>query len=124
MANPDLIKNFKAEAAITKYTIVKMGSADGQVLQAAAVGDKIVGVTTDIDAAINERCDVIFGGEAEVVFGGAVTRGDLLTTDANGRAVTAAPAAGTNNRIVGIALVSGVLGDVGRILVQPGSFQG
>ena len=124
MANPDLIRNFKAEGAIPKFTIVKSGSADGQMLSAAAVADKLMGIATDIDAAINERVDVILGGVADVLYGGAVTRGDPVTTDANGRAVTAAPAAGVNNRIIGFALVSGVLGDVGQINVLPGFMQG
>jgi hypothetical protein len=124
MANPDLIRNFKAEAAIAAYRIVKAGAADGQVAQAAAVGDKSVGVSTDIAAAINERCDVILGGVADVQYGGAVTRGDLVTSDANGKAVAAAPAAGANNRIVGVALVSGVLDDIGQVNVVPSMMQG
>ncbi len=122
--NPTLVKNFKAEAAINKFRIVKMGAADSQVLQGAAATDALVGVSTDIGAAINERCDVILGGEAEIEFGGNVTRGALLTSDASGRAVTAAPSAGNNNRIIGVALVSGVSGDIGRVMVSQGSVQG
>lgn len=124
MSNMNLARNFKAEAAIPAYTIVKLGSADGQVLAAAAATDKLVGVTTDIDAAINDRCDVILSGAADVLYGGNVTRGDQLTADASGRAVTAAPAAGANNRIIGIALLSGVAGDVGQMGIAPGSLQG
>jgi hypothetical protein len=124
MANPNLIRNFLAEAAVNAFRIVKAGAADGQVLQAAAVGDKSIGVSTDIAAAINERCDVIMDGIADVTYGGAVTRGDLLTSDANGKAVTAAPGAGTNNRIIGIAVVSGVLDDVGQVNIAPSMMQG
>ncbi|MDP2805450.1 MAG: DUF2190 family protein [Gallionellaceae bacterium] len=124
MSNANLVKNFKAEAAIAAFTIVKHGAADGQVLTAAAVADKLFGVSTDIPAAINERCDVILGGLADVLYGGAVTRGDLLTSDASGRAVAAAPAAGTNNRIIGMAVVSGVLGDIGQVDINQGMMQG
>lgn len=124
MSNPDLIRNFKAEAAVAAFRIVKAGAADGQVLQAAAVGDKSVGVSTDIGAAINERCDVIMGGIADIQYGGAVTRGDLLTSDANGKAVTAAPAAAANNRIIGVAVTSGVLDDIGQVNVVPSMLQG
>jgi len=124
MANPNLIRNFKAEAAVGKFLIVKLGAADGQVLQGAAVADKLIGVSTDIDAAINERCDVILDGVADVIYGAAVTRGDLLTTDANGKAVTAAPGAGVNNRVIGTALVSGVLNDVGQVNIMPSMMQG
>ena len=124
MSNANMIRNFKAEGVIPAFTIVKMGSADGQILAAAAATDKLMGVTTDIGAAINERADMIMGGVADVLFGGAVTRGDPLTSDASGRAVTAAPAAGANVRLIGFALVSGVLGDVGQIEVKQGLMQG
>lgn len=124
MANATLIKSFKAEAAVNKCRIVKMGAADGQVVQGAAATDALIGVSTDIDAAINERCDVIMSGEADIEFGGTVTRGALLTSDASGRAVAAAPSAGNNNRTIGVALVSAVVGDIGRMQISQGSVQG
>jgi len=124
MGNPTLTKNAKAEAAVPAFTIVKFGAADGQVLPAAAVTDKLVGVSTDIAAAINERCDFIVDGIADVLYGGTVTRGDPLTSDASGRATTAAPGAGTNNRIIGIAMVSGVVGDIGSVKMSQGMVQG
>ncbi|MGE0388447.1 MAG: capsid cement protein [Gammaproteobacteria bacterium] len=122
--NPVLTKSFLAQAAITKYRIVKPGSADGQVLQAAAVGDAMIGVANEIDAAIGERIDVVLVGIADVEYGGTIARGDLLTSDANGKAVAAAPAAGTNNRIVGVALVAGVSGDIGSCVVSQSRPQG
>lgn len=124
MSNPNSIRNFLAEGAIAAFTIVKPGANDGGVLAAAAATDKIIGVSTDIAAASGERCDVILGGVADVLFGGAVTRGDPLTADASGRAVTAAPVAGTNNRLIGFALVSGVLGDVGQVDLAQSVMQG
>ena len=124
MSNIIMAKNAKAEAAVPAFTIVKYGAADAQVLPAALATDKLIGVTTDIAALINERCDVITNGRAEVLYGGAVTRGDQLTADASGRAVTAAPVAGVNNRIIGVAAVSGVLGDVGLVDIFPSTLQG
>lgn len=122
--NANYIRSFKAEAAITKYRIVKGGAGAGGLLQAAAVGDKLIGVSTDIDAANGERCDAILAGPADVEYGGAVAVGDLLTSDANGKGVVAAPAAGVNNRTIGIALVAGAAGDIGLIEVTQGSVQG
>jgi hypothetical protein len=124
MSNPNMIRNFKAEAAIAAFTIVKHGTADGQVVPAAAVSDKLLGVSTDVAPAITERCDVILGGIADVLYGGTVARGDILTSDASGRAVTAAPAAGTNNRVIGVAMVSGVVGDIGQVDINQGMMQG
>lgn len=124
MANPILIKSYVAEAAVTKYRIVKFGAADGKVLHAAAVGDAMFGVTGSLGAAIDERVDITEAGEAEVEYGGAVVRGDWLTSDANGKAVAAAPAAGINNSVIGRAKVSGASGDIGTVLMAPGRIQG
>jgi len=124
MNNPLLIKNFKAGAALTKFRIVKFGADQNTVIAGAAVADALLGVQDSLDVALGERVDVILSGVAEVEYGGAVTAGDLLTTDANGRAVPAAPAAGVNNRIIGVAMETGVLGDIGSVLIQPGRIQG
>lgn len=124
MANPDLIKAFTAETAVTARRIVKFGTADGNVIQAAAVTDGLMGVSDPLGGALNARVEVILDGIAEVEYGGNVTRGDLLTTDANGKAVTAAPITGTNNRIIGQAMVSGMLGDIGLVHIEPGQIQG
>lgn len=120
-----LIKSLEATAAITKRRLVKFGAADGAGVQAADATAFIVGVSSDVDTAIGERCSVLSTGcIADVEYGGNVTRGDPLTSDANGKAVAAAPAGGTNNYIVGFAEVSGVSGDIGSVYVVPGRVQG
>lgn len=124
MPNPGLIKSYVAEAAVAAYRLVKPGTADGNVVQAAAVGDAIIGVSGMVAGDLGKRVDIIHGDTAEVEFGGTVTRGDWLTSDANGKAVAAAPAAGTNNNVIGRALVSGVSGDIGLCLIAPGRIQG
>ena len=124
MSNIILVKNNIADAVIPAYTLVKYGTADGHIIPAAAVLDSILGISTDIPAAIGDRCDVIVEGVADVIYGGTVTRGDLLTTNATGQAVTAAPAAAANNRIVGVAVVSGVLNDIGQVKISQGMMQG
>lgn len=121
---PGMAKNFKAEAAVTRRRFVKFGAADTAVVQAAASADSIFGVSSEIDAAIGEPCDVFLSGLPEIEYGGNVTRGDLLTADAQGRAVVAAPAAGVNARTGGVAMVSGVVGDIGLICLSPGRVQG
>jgi hypothetical protein len=63
-------------------------------------------------------------GLADVTAGGTVTRGAPLTSDATGRAVVAAPAAGSNVRLIGFARQAAVVGDVFEIVVSPGLMQG
>ena len=123
--NPTLIKNFSAEAAIAAYRIVKFGADDDSVVQAAAVGDSLLGVVDQPGgAALGDRCDVVLAGITEVEFGGIVARGGAVTTDADGKAVAAAPATGVNNNVIGYALVSAVSGDVAPVRLAPHSMQG
>lgn len=125
MSNPTLIQNFKAGAAIAKHRIVKFGADDSHVIQGAAATDALFGVADSLGAAAAEdRVDVQLAGVVTVDFGGTVTRGGLVTSDATGQAVAAAPSAGVNNRVIGIALVSAVDGDLGPVLLQPGQIQG
>jgi hypothetical protein len=121
--NAEFNKGFIAGGAIAAKRLVKFGAADNTVVQSAAVADFSIGVS-DLAAASAEHVTVVMGGIAIVEYGGAVTRGAILTTDATGKAVVAAPAAGVNNRTIGIAMVSGVSGDLGSVLLQPGTFQG
>lgn len=116
-------KGFKAGAAVAAKRIVKFGSSDTEVIQGALATDSLIGVA-DLAAASGGEVDVIMGGVAIVEYGGNVTRGQLLTADANGKAVAAAPSAGVNNRIIGIAMVSGVSADLGSVLISPCNLQG
>jgi Uncharacterized conserved protein (DUF2190) len=124
MSNTSMVKNFIAGSAVPAFSIVKTGASDGVVGCAAAVADFIIGVSTDIPAVIGERCDVILSGIADVVYGGTVTRGDWITCDSSGRAVTAAPAAGINHNVIGRAFVSGVIGDIGSVVISQSRIQG
>lgn len=124
MSNPLMTKQEVAEAAINTYRIVKFGSTDDFVVQAAAVGDSMIGIVENVSPAIGERCAVVMAGIAELTLGGTVTRGGLITSNGTGQGVAAAPAAGVNNNVIGRALASGLSGDVIPVLICPGSVQG
>lgn len=125
--NIGLVKPFLAGAAIQPARLVKHDSDDRTVIQGAAAADAVFGVSDNTPigaAAAGDRVDVVMSGIAPVVYGGTVTRGQLLMSDSTGRAITATAAAGTNVRTAGVAMVSGVVGDIGDISLSPGSFQG
>lgn len=122
--NNGLTKSYNAAAAVTANSIVKPGSNDYDVVLGAAASDALIGVTTEVAAASGERCDVIQEGIADLKINGTIARGGLVTSDASGLGVAAAPSAGTNNRIIGIALISGVAGDIIPVQLSPGSVQG
>ena len=123
--NQLIVKTFVAGGAIAHRRFVKMGASDGVVVQGAAAADAIVGVT-DCPGGVaqGERVDVVLLGWSDVEFGGTVARGTLLVSDASGRAVAAAPAAGANAGVGGRTLSSAVLGDIIPVLVNPGQIQG
>ncbi len=124
MSNPVLYKAFVASGAINPYRIVRLTSAD-LVEQAAAVGNTLIGVNSDLAIVSGERVEVMLMGIAWVEAGAAIAVGLPVTTDSVGRAVAAAPAAGVNNRIIGFALEAAVAaGDQIRVLLSPGQVQG
>lgn len=113
---------FTSGAAIAPRRFVKF-SADRTVIQATAATDAIIGVSDSVGAsAAGQTVDVYqLGTHIEVDAGGNLTRGGEITSDANGKAVTAAPAAGATCRTAGIVQASYVAGDVAEYLASPGS---
>lgn len=134
MRHHDLVHNFTAEGNIKPWRIMKFGAADYGVLQASAATDNMFCVSyfpqafndpmrpgqslADVQVIAGERLDGVMTHVAHVEYGAAVTRGQWLTSDAQGRAVPAVPGAGV--RVIGMAMISGVLGDIGSVWIQPG----
>jgi hypothetical protein len=118
------LKNFKAETAVPRHRICKFGASDTAVVLATAAADLSFGVSAEIDAAIGEPCDVAIMGLVPVTYGGVVARGNLLTSDALGRAVAAAPGAGVSVEVIGRAMIAGVLGDIGSVNLSPSRVRG
>jgi len=124
VSNPLMFKAFTAGGAINPYRIVRLSAAD-TVVQAAAATEGLFGVNSDLTIVSGERVEVMTDGIAFVEAGAAVTISSLITADASGRGVTAAPGAGVNNRVIGVALdAASAAGDVIRVLLSPGSVQG
>ncbi len=125
MSNLQLAKNYIADVAIPAFRIVKPGTADDRITLATASGDALIGTTTDISAAIGERCDVQLCEVAYIEMGAAVTRGAFITSDATGRGIAAAPAVGVNASVIGRALETATAaGDIIRVMQSIGQIQG
>ena len=121
--NPILEKEYLADGAVSAFRILKAGTNDDDAAQATGVGENYLGVSQHA-AADNADVRVMEIGISKVEYGGTVSYGDPLTSDANGKAVAAAPATGVNNSIIGYARAAGVSGDIGRTLISPGINQG
>jgi GNAT superfamily N-acetyltransferase len=119
-----MFKAFTAGGAIAPYRIVRITSAD-HVEQAAAVLHTLIGVNSDLAIASGERVEVMTHGIAYVEAGAAVAVGVFVSTDSQGRGIAAAPAAGANQRVIGVALeAASAAGDVIRVLLSQGQIQG
>jgi len=128
-----LIKNYTAAATVTVRRCVKFDATtpNPNVQPAAAATDAIVGISTMVGdsggatVAAGNRVDVVLNGVTEAEAGASFAAGVLLSSDASGRVITAAASAGSNVRVVGVALQpAGAAGDIVQVSVQPASFQG
>jgi hypothetical protein len=105
-------KSFAGQGAIAACSVLIFGTADNTVALATGSTSKIIGTSDNLDHTDGEMVDVEVRPMGEVKLGAAVTRGDRLTSNASGLAVTAAPAAGVNAQTFGIAAKSGVANEV------------
>ena len=95
-----------------------------------------MGVAAHKAAAAEDSIRVIMGEIAEIKLGGTVTRGDILTSDADGKAVAVTQHTHTENtagsytqnattgaaatiRAIGMAMKSGVLDDLIPVKINP-----
>lgn len=124
MSNPLLLKNFIAGAAIASFRVVKFSAAN-TVVQAAAATDLSIGLSNEVSPALGERCDIVLAGVGYLEAGAAFALGAKLTSDAQGRGITAAPAAGSNAQIIAIALeAAATAGDVVPVFITQSVMQG
>lgn len=110
---PKLTKTMRAAAALGPRLLVAM-SAEGEVNLATAAATVAVGVTDVVGAALGGSIDVHLAGAVEVVYGGNVALGADLTAGAGGKAIATTTA---GHRVIGTALVAGVDGDIGIVLL-------
>ena len=117
MARDLIIQSYTAGGVIAPYRMVKFGTEDGQVVQAAANSDLIIGVSTRLGAdAAGDQVEVVRLGPAQVDCGGSIPRGSLVTSDANGKAAVA----GVNNRVGGVIETTGAAGQRAVCMVLAG----
>lgn len=116
---PGLTTAKRAVGAVAPRRLCVNGTSDGLAAQAAAGTALLIGISTDIPANDGQSFDVYRSGLAPVEYGGNVTRGNPLTADSLGRAIAATIPPTATTYIIGFAEESGVLGDIGSVLIAP-----
>ena len=108
---------FSAPSPVAAHSLVTLGRAAGEVTTASSRSDMLVEIASPTEGTKSDEAVIIIGGIAMAVSGGNIFRGDDLTSDANGRAITSK--AGTD-RIIGLALQSAMNGDYIQVLITQG----
>lgn len=121
---PGLVVTRVAGAAVGARRIVMPGGTAGQFVVSNAAGAFLGVCFQPGGAAALERMDIVTSGLVEVVAGGTIAAGAPVTSDANGAAVAAAPAAGVNARVLGYAHEAAVSGDIFRVQLSLHTMQG
>lgn len=120
------IQSYKAGGTVNPCRFIKMGAADGYSIQATGSGSAIVGISEQVlgpstanYASAEETFDVIKGDQAYLKLGDTVTRGQYLTSDANGKGIPAVIVAGTPLYVGAYAEESGVVDDIILVTLIP-----
>ena len=111
-----------------QFLFVQLGS-DGY-LNIAGAGQRALGVVQDNNVGTASQpigCEVRCGGTSKIMAGGTFAAGDLLASDASGKAVkytaatvfTGTPYSVSGSQVLGIAVEAGTSGQLTTILFQP-----
>ena len=118
-------KSVTSSAAITAFTIGKFTTDDNTMGPAAGSSDQLIGIFQH-DAASGAEVRVALPGDISwcKLGTGGITRGGFVTSDASGLGVAPGSTAGTNYTVIGLAMASGVAGDLVPVLILPSRIQG
>lgn len=112
---PGLTVAKTAEGEVKPCVIVCHGSEDGLAKTAIDGNALLIGVSTIVGGGDGEVFDVIRSGVAPVFFSEAITIGDPITANADGRAKKA----NSGDFIIGYAEVAGDIDELGSIWIAP-----
>ena len=108
------IKNYTAASEIPAHRIFKFAAKDSHIELATAKTDTLMGVTDNLNVKVGDIVDAHLGGIVDVEYGGTIVAGEPLTADNVGRAVKAQGA----DKIVGYALISGIVDVIGSMVIN------
>lgn len=106
-----------ADLSASQFRIAVVNSSEKAAIAAAATA-KIIGVLYNKPAAADVAAQIAISGVARVTAGGVVAAGDLLTSDANGKAIATTT---TGNVLIGRALTAGADTQLIEVLLAPGT---
>jgi len=126
VVGPQVIRTYRAEAAIGAGLAVMAGTAADQAKLTTGANVRALGVSAAAAALADDPVSVVEFGEAKGVADGVIARGDyVMANAATGRLAPIGAVAATNYHVVGIALeAAAAAGDEFALLVNPSRAQG
>ncbi len=139
-ATSGISKAAKCTAAIsTAFTLATFGADDDTFSVASGPANSLIGVFQSTTVNAGDSVEVMVSGISNIVLGGTCTRGDRITSDANGNGITATRHTHTENtaasytqnattgaapvdNVIGMALERGVSGDILAVLLTSASY--
>ena len=120
MTTSILTKSFRVgSAAIAAHLIAAASGSADTVRTATGATDSLIGAVDAMGGKANGMVDIDVAGWSQVLFGGAVSFNDPLTSDAQGRAVKAEPVADAIVHVIGFARCDAEAGDIGAYQIAP-----
>ncbi len=125
-AGPQVIRTYRAEAAISAGLGVIAGTAADQAKLPTAANQRALGISAAAAAAVDDPLSVLELGEGKGVADAAIARGDyVMINAATGKLAPIGAVAGTNYHVVGIALeAAAAQNDEFLLFVIPSRAQG
>lgn len=108
-----------AEPINEAYLIATVGGSNDTFAVANGDSSMPMGVFQHTTNAAGEDVRIMISGVTPVVYGATISRGQLLKSDANGRAV---PVTTVGDHVLGRATVSGNAGDIGYCIISLGRY--
>jgi hypothetical protein len=106
--------NVAADMSAKQYRFMTIDSSGNAAVSTR--GQFSVGILQNKPAAVGRPGTVRTAGVSKAVLGGSVTAGNAVVSDANGAAVTTSSG---DTAYMGIALQTGVSGDIVPVFIQP-----
>jgi len=115
-----LVGNAVADSAIAAFKFVSNGTSDGMITQSAnGTASHIAGVSPNYSTNALTTCMYTFGGVAQILAEGSITKGDILTAGTGGGATTLVNAGTIHVHAGGIAIRGAANNDIFPITVLP-----
>jgi|SRR5208337_1490818 len=119
-----LEKDANSAAAVAAFTIAAFGNDDNTFVNPASGSVPFAGIFQFATTGAGKPVRIALDGISPLTISANVTRGQWITSDANGCGIPAAPAPGTNMSVIGKAMNSAAPGQTCFVLINAIQIQG